>query len=559
MNDANLFQMNRLQMQEALLESASMVDESVYTYVNDVKTKICLWSDNAVRFFGFPDRLVPETQDSFFKRIHPDDRVLFQHKQAVTLEGEDTTHDLQYRVRNAEGSYVLVTGHGTLIRDSDGNPAFFVGAIFNHGERAHIDYVSGLQNQNSFLERLTHIIDGKQPVSVLMVGISDFGGINDIFGYTYGNRVLREFAKALRWKADPYGIVYRLSGAKFALISNNSSIETLEAFYNDLRLYCKGDFTVDEHRQNLLLSAGLLALDEFELTDRTAYTCLNYAYRKSKENHQGDLTVFRNDLDDSNRERLHLINDVRDCVFDNCRGFYLCYQPIVSCEDGSLHGAEALVRWESPRYGVVPPNDFIPILENDILFPDLGKWILRQALTDGRRMLEKYPDFIMNVNLSYSQIERGDFIECVEDILAETGFPAENLCLEITERCRLLDMDMLKNVIIRLKSIGIRFALDDFGTGFSSLGALYALHADVIKIDRAFVRNICQSETDRNILRYVAKLAETYGARVCVEGVETQAMWEVMKMENIDTLQGYYFYRPVRYDAFIDWCEGHEK
>lgn len=557
MSNEELFQMNRLQMQQMLLEAASMVDESVYTFVNDLRTKNCLWSDNAVRFFGFPGCLVHDIQGTFFTRIHPEDQGLFQHKMSITIAGQDTTHDLQYRVRDASGNYVLISSHGSLVRDENGRPSFYVGAMVNHGERAHLDYVTGLQNQNGFFERLARIIEGKRPVRLLMIGISDFGSINDVFGYTYGNRVLREFAKVLRLKGDEYGVAYRLSGAKFALVSHNRTPDELRQFYDELRLFCKGSFEADDHRQNLLLNAGLLALEEFELTENTVCTCLNYAYQESKEQHQGDLTIFKNDLKDSSRDNLRLINEIRDCVFDDCRGFFLCYQPIVNSADGTLHGAEALVRWESAQFGIVPPNNFISILETDILFPDLGKWILHRALTDGRQLLEQYPDFIMNVNLSYSQLERGDFIEIVRTALAETGFPARNLCLEITERCRLLDIDMLQNIIVELRTLGIQFALDDFGTGFSSLGTLKLLPTNVVKIDRAFVRNLCESNADRRVIRNVAELAEVYGAKVCVEGVETEAQWNILKQDYISTLQGYYFSKPVRFGEFVSWCNAH--
>ena len=161
----------------------------------------------------------------------------------------------------------------------------------------------------------------------------------------------------------------------------------------------------------------------------------------------------------------------------------------------------------------------------------------------------------MNVNIAYSQLERSDFTEMVQTLLAETGFPARNLCLEITERCRLLDIEMLQNIIVQLKSIGVRFALDDFGTGFSSLGALKQLHADVIKIDRAFVRNLAASDTDRRVIRNVDELADAYAARTCVEGVETEEIWNTLKAERISSVQGYFFSRPVRFGEFVRWCE----
>ena len=217
----------------------------------------------------------------------------------------------------------------------------------------------------------------------------------------------------------------------------------------------------------------------------------------------------------------------------------------------NLKGMEALVRWKSDTYGTVPPNQFIPVLEQDALFPKLGTWILRQAMTDGLKFLEKYPDMIMNVNLSYAQMEKDGFIDEVLDLLKETGFPAGNLCLEITERCRLLDMDLLKDMVNIFRNNGIKIALDDFGTGYSSLGILRELPVDTVKIDREYVKNVEKSMADQNTVKYIADLADAFSAEVCVEGVETEDMKDFIKQYKVSSLQGYYYSKPIPPDEFL--------
>lgn len=216
-----------------------------------------------------------------------------------------------------------------------------------------------------------------------------------------------------------------------------------------------------------------------------------------------------------------------------------------------LKGMEALIRWKNDKYGTVPPVQFVPVLEQDILFPELGKWILRQAMTDGKIFLEKYPDFIMNVNISYAQLEKSDFISDVFSILNETGFPPENLCLEITERCRLLDIGVLNNMFSIFRKHGIKIALDDFGTGFSSLGVLRTLPIDTVKIDREFVKNIEKSPSDQNTVQFISSLADAFKAEVCVEGVETANMRDFLRQYGIKSFQGYYYSKPIPADEFI--------
>ena len=225
---------------------------------------------------------------------------------------------------------------------------------------------------------------------------------------------------------------------------------------------------------------------------------------------------------------------------------------MVNASTEELCGAEALIRWRNKDYGLVPPFLFVPILEQDSLFPELGKWILREAMMSGNRIRAKYPDFVMNVNLSYAQLERVDFIDVVTDLLKVTRFPAKNLCLEITERCRLLDVNLLKRIFEKLRELGVRIALDDFGTGFSSLGVLRKLPIDCVKIDRDYVLNIQSSEDDQNTVKFIAQLAKSFGAELCVEGVETQEMRDMLRRFNVTTFQGFFYSRPIPLEEFCE-------
>ncbi|MBQ7558382.1 MAG: EAL domain-containing protein, partial [Lachnospiraceae bacterium] len=198
-----------------------------------------------------------------------------------------------------------------------------------------------------------------------------------------------------------------------------------------------------------------------------------------------------------------------------------------------------------------PPDSFIPILERDPLFPELGEWILRRAVEDAEKIRHQEPDFIIHVNLSSVQLEQPDFIDRVWNILRTTGFPPDHLCLEITERCRLLDMNMLLNIVVALRAGGVKVALDDFGTGYSSVGLLKNLPFDIIKIDRSFVQNIETDQMEEKLVAFFSDVGGMFGANVCVEGIETAGMRDIMRKYRIHSFQGYYYSRPVEAEEIM--------
>jgi EAL domain-containing protein (putative c-di-GMP-specific phosphodiesterase class I) len=268
------------------------------------------------------------------------------------------------------------------------------------------------------------------------------------------------------------------------------------------------------------------------------------------------MVVFQNDLNDQNHRRLEMLNAIRSSIMRSYQGFYLLYQPVVDARTERFISAEALLRWKDERFGTVPPDQFIPVLESDPLFPELGTWIIREAILTAKRVLERDPTFIVNVNLSYTQITKPDFVDMVLTTLGDLGYPPEHLCFEVTERCRLLDTELLKNVVVSLRSRGILVALDDFGTGFSAVGILREIPFDIIKIDRSFVRMIEENEVDRQIVRSIAELASVFGAKVCVEGIETDGMRDILKRYQVESFQGYYYARPLPSEELLTWRGG---
>ena len=538
---------------DALYKAFEVVSEGTYIYLCDMKYDFSRWSKSAVDTYGLPAEYMYGAGDIWENQIHPDDRAAYHKGIDEIFSGNAAGHDMQYRARRTTGEYDVCTCRGTVIRDQAGEPDYFVGTIRNHGLQSHIDTLTGLRNQYGFFEDLDGCIKRNAAVSVSLFGISKFSEINEMYGYHFGSRVLQQYARSVFEAAGNVGHVYRIDGTKFAVISNTLSIAEFRGYYSRFRAFLHENFKVDGKNLLLDLNCGALRVDNFDVDSQTVYACLNFAYEESKLHRKGDLVEFRNGLNEQSHQRLGMLHTIRASITHSFEGFYLLYQPVVDAKTERLIGAEALIRWKNDVYGMVPPDQFIPVLESDPLFPTLGEWIIREAILATKQILQLHPDFIVNVNLSYTQLEKPDFAGRVLRLLNELDFPPEHLCLEVTERCRLLDMDLLKNVIASLKSRGILIAMDDFGTGFSTVGLLKEVPFDTIKIDRSFVTDIEQSNVNRQLVRNVADLATIFGSKVCVEGIETKGMRDILRGYSVKSFQGYYYAKPLLLDQILQW------
>jgi len=534
-----------------LFEAFSIIAGGRYVYLCDMKEDISRWSEKAVEYFDLPNVYMENAGGIWAEHIHPDDRESYEKSIQEIFEGKSGNHDMQYRAKAKDNTYAVCTCRGVVIRDENGEALYFGGVIQNHGLLSYIDTVTGLRSLYGFFDDLKSVFWKHEKSTILLLGLTNFSNINDIYGYTYGNSVLRSLGNLIQSKFANCGATYRMDGTKFAVISHTLDGDGMIEVYKKIQETVMHDYFVEDERISLSLNAGIVVTDNFDITTETVYCCLKYAYAESKNKKLGEAVIFDDSLSDDSRLYIEKLNVIRNSVAENCKGFFLCYQPIMDAETEELKGMEALIRWKSDDYGTVPPIQFIPVLEQDTLFPELGKWILRQAMEDGKLLLQKYPDFIMNVNLSYAQLEKSTFVSEVLQILEETGFPPENLCLEITERCRILDMSILKNMFKAFREHGIRLALDDFGTGFSSLGLLREIPVDTVKIDREYVKDVEKSKSDQNTVQFISELAESFEAEVCVEGVETAEMRDFLKKYHVSSLQGYYYSKPIPMDEFI--------
>lgn len=522
-----------------------------YVYITDLRTGLSKWSEECVKEFGLPPEYVSNAGEIWGEHVHPVDRARYEQSMQDIFDERTDSHDLVYRARNQYGEYVTVSCKGRVIHDDDGNRILFVGTMINHGIASDYDNVTNLYTKERLLETLADYREDKQRYNILFVGFYSFIDINNVYGYEFGNKVLKTFAEKLLEYIDD-SEVFSAGGTKFAVVSTDLKLSELENIYNELVEYARSSIEVEGTHVAIMLGASCTEVTNFAVDEHAVFSNGIRGLDESMYEKHGELYAFSNSSMDKSHERLVIINALRNSIIDNCDGFSIVFQPVVDAEKETLRGAEALVRWKKDPFGNVSPADFIAWLEDDPLFYDLGLWIARQAMKQWKeKVLPKRPELKLSINISYTQLERANFRKDILSLVRELDFPTKNLKLELTERCTILDKGFLRNEIIYLKSLGIDTFLDDFGTGFSALELILLLPVAAIKIDRTFVNGIEEDERKQAVAEAIITCAKNMGLQVTVEGIEDEVSRDVLRKYGPTSFQGFYYSRAITIDDYV--------
>ena len=296
--------------------------------------------------------------------------------------------------------------------------------------------------------------------TLLKIGLDQFSHINVMYGAAFSDKILNCAAQELLRLLKGKGYVYRLSGAKFVISFKKVSKEELQQIYDEI-VEVFENTEVEGKKIPLKVSAGAIFMEPYMKETNAVRSRLTYALNHSRLEHHGELVIFNDEICGSDENQFELIGVIHQCATHNFEGFRMFYQPIADTKTGKIRGMEALLRWELEPYGMVSPGVFMEWLEQDPCIFDLGNWILRTALTDVQKLRKETEGFFVNVNVAAAQLERREFRSAVMNILKETGAKPEELCLELTERCRDLDIQFLRREVEFFHSQGIKIALDD--------------------------------------------------------------------------------------------------
>lgn len=538
-------------MLDDIFNAFMIISRREYVYAYDVKEQIIRFSPAAAKLFGFPE-YIPYGFYNWEEYLHPEDRRKYRILMSELLEGKAQSYDINYRVLLNDGSYITTRNIGAVILDKDGKSAFLGGVIINEGVIDNTDPVTVLRNQYGFFQDLSAAIELKKFCSIILIGISKMSLINLNHGYNYGNRVLQNISLALQEMFSLDGMVYRMDGAKFAFLTETLSPEEIMEKYEEIRRSMLGGLSVDEDRQSLVLNAGMFTYDgSYFVDERTIFSGLNLAYHNSKKRYNGKIVNYGGAFGFDTQKSIELINEVRNSIVMDCEGFSLRYQPIFSAEDEKIIAAEALLCWKSENFGEVSPEKYIPVIERDFLFEELGYWIFHRAMSDGLKILEKNPDFLITINIAPAQITDEFLIDELVYLSERLNFPLKNLCFELTAYCREIVPEILKKVIFDLKSLGVKCLLDDFGSGVGSIDFLQILAPEYIKPKKKYIFEMEENARNQSVVQHLTNMAVELGTKVCIKGVATKNIRNIIKNFPIAAVQGHFFSEPIPFDELM--------
>lgn len=544
--------LDRTGLTDRIFEAFAGASDRQYIYLSNIRTNVSRWSRAAVEYFGLPGEYMLDMETIWEEYIHPEDRGMFRTDITAVLSGKKEQHDMEYRVRNKDGKYVVCTCQGKVLKGQKGQPDLFAGTIVNHGVVDGIDPVTNLHNSHEMQAYLHHALMQREKMAVLKVEIQAFDRVNMTYGTVCGNEVLRLFAIRLKKLVNYHGTVFRIEGAEFVLCLPGWDSEDIRKLFGHIRQIAEKEIRLDALVIPLRVSAGALILEDFSVDEYRVKSRLDYALEQSRAERHGELAFFDDTVKGGDQKRLELYAEVNQSVLDGCKGFYLNYQPVKSLADGSFVGMEALVRWRDSKGQEVLPGDFIPWLEDEPSFYELGKWIFRTAFQDAWPLMEKYPHFHLYVNLTPGQLKHHNFQADLLQILQECDYPPDALCLELTERCRNLSAKMLKESLDNLRELGIQTAVDDIGIGAFTSGLLLEAPFDLLKIDRSFIKDIAHQPSKQILVNHIVDVARELKIKTCLEGVEDQETYECVKALFPTYYQGFYYSKPKAIEEIIE-------
>ncbi|SDZ09489.1 EAL domain-containing protein [Tindallia californiensis] len=420
---------------------------------------------------------------------------------------------------------------------------------------AHHDELTGLPNMRSVHEYLEEKIEAagktEELIAFVLMDLDDFKSVNDIHGHAAGDQLLIELGNRLSAEKREDSMVARMGGDEFILCINKiKSQEALRGYLDHLLEAIHQPVQMEEVSLYPYFTAGV-ALYPTDATDASSlFACADAAMHQAKKEGSRRYQFFYQEIKESVQKRVELEADIYKAIEE--KEFSLEYQPQFEAITGLIKGVEVLIRWNHPQKGVIPPSEFIPVAEDSGQIVEIGRWVMEEASKKMHEWKSKGREPLnLSVNVSIRQMQHPSFLNDFKSYY-ELGFADINhLKLEVTESISMMDSGEVLASLEELSQMGVRISLDDFGTGFSSMNHLKAMPVQEVKIDKSFVNNMENSASKQAIVRSMIKLAHALDKTVVAEGVETKKQAELLCTYQCDMLQGYYYAKPMTWEAFV--------
>jgi len=521
----------------------------------DIVNDIYFIPDKWKKEFGYEPNEIGKKISQIQELFYPGDWAILKKSMDLYIQGEKSFIESVCRVRKKSGEYRWILTRGKGVWDKQGNLLRMAGSQTDITERknmeekleslAYYDTLTGLSNRILFERKVTELIEQNQRILIINIDIDDLKHINDMFGQYVGDQYLKYIANLLKEVMINTDIVARLSGDQFAIAhvidEKNSDIKNiLELLFSQIRIPWK----INEEKLFVTLSAGLAIFPEHGTTFATLMQNSEIAMFNHKDNGKDGYTLFQPIMYEETLKIGQMNTQLRKAIENE--EFELYYQPQFDLKTGKMLAMEALIRWNHPSKGIIPPMEFIPFSEKTGQIIPISIWVLKTAILQKREWQKKgYESLKIAVNMSGHVIADESVVDTLCKILQTFEVKPGEFEIEVTETALMLDLKKAKDGLEKLRSYGISIAMDDFGTGYSSLTYLHTLPFDILKMDREFIKNIKTEDEDSFIYKTIIDLAHNMDLIVVAEGIETKEQRDFLLKYNCDIGQGYFFSKPV--------------
>jgi diguanylate cyclase (GGDEF)-like protein/PAS domain S-box-containing protein len=526
-----------------------------------------VYSDRWKGMLGFQPHEFDHQPESWHARIHQDDYPAAMAMLQQVIKGERDHYAIEYRMACKDGTWKWVFDRGMVFkRDAQGMSLRVLGTLADISKikqseeavwkYANVDTLTGLPNRRMFYERLEQelrlVKRNSHKVAIIFLDLDRFKEVNDSQGHDQGDRLLQQAAQRLTECVDDSGLVARLGGDEFVLMLSDAHASYVEDIAQKVLDSLADPFELEHTHAYVAASLGIAIFPDDASNKDDLMKRVDQAMYASKQKGGNCFTYFTPRMQEHAEHRMQLSHDLRVAI--SGQQFFLEYQPVVNLQTNAVLKVEALIRWQHPVKGIIPPMEFVCIAEDTLLIVQIGEWVFHTAIEQCRQWRESlHPEFQVAVNKSPVQFstEHKKHQDWLKQVLHENE--QNMVVVEITERLLLDANTQVSERLAQYQQAGVQVALDDFGTGYSALSYLKKFPIDYVKIDRAFVRELETSSEDEALCHAIIVMAHSLGMQVVAEGIETKQQMEILRAMGCDYGQGFYFSRPLRAEAFEAW------
>lgn len=523
-----------------------------YLYYGDMQSNFFFISDNMKEMFGFENNIVYNLLLEWGKRIcDEEDLKMYNQDIADIMENHREYHDLRYRVKDCKGNILWIHCQGKIKWNEDkSKPLFFAGSVSHQEYDFIVDRLTNFPKEAAALEMLTQLRHQEKNVYIIGFSLNSLRKINEALGREIADSLIRDIAFALQKEYGKEVYFYRMDGMRFIAIGTFANAEDVEELIIKLEHTVSLWYKIYDINIVDPCSIGYLRLEQEESGQKIIEKAMN-VIGYIKDFPERNFAIYADEAVEKAKMNSRLALALNRDVNKSMEHFSLDIQPIVNIGTEEIIGGEALLRWEHDGKKI-PCNVFVPLLETSKAIINAGEWVIEEALRSVARIRSYRPNFYISINITYIQIYDSNIFAYIQQTLDKYRLDGSALIIELTENHIDEHPERLRTFINDCQRIDIKFALDDFGNAYSSLAMLLKYPSDIVKLDRSLVKEVVSSADNEKLLNSIVYCCHQLNKIVCVEGIESKEEMQIMQKIGVDSIQGFYYYKPININKIYD-------